>query len=116
MKRKFETTRIQLLATMGGYLWMPATPAMKGIRAEVTRQGLPLTTEWTGDFRSLLEGIDTREGGDFQNCRFLDACLIITRTAPGGMVKGRTERIRLVDPNLTAPCDYLRPQDKPEDV
>ncbi len=108
----FKTTKVELLATMAGYLWMPGCPATKNIRVRITRRGEPFAQDWAGDFRALLLNIDTKEGGDFQRCRFLDACLVITRTA--ATKNGRTERIRCVDLNREALADYFWPEDKAE--
>lgn len=97
----FKTTKVELVATFGGYLWMPRCEAWKATKETVTREGKPFTYEWPGTMRGLLLMLDTREGRDFSSRSFIEADLVVTRRS------GSVTRTRCVDLRSWPDCADL---------
>lgn len=110
MTKGYKTAKVEFVGAMGGYLWMPACPAWKAVYHRIRRDNAPFALDWTGDFRSLLESVDMKEGCDFQRCRFMDAQLKITRRR--AVAGGYAERVRYVNLNTPATSDYFWSEDE----
>lgn len=110
----FRTTDVTLFATIGGNIWLPDCYAMKHVEMGVSRTDQPFSLDWPGAFRDLLDSVETREGGDFASCRFIEAHLRVTRRGEVGM--GTVTRRRWVNLNVADCADYFFTEEEAAEI